>query len=248
MSSPRTLIIDIETTPNITYSWGLFKQNIGINQIVEPSRMMCFAAKWLGEEETMFFAEWINRDLMLDAAYRLLDEAHILMHYNGNKFDVPILRKELILAGYKPPSPFKNIDLWQVVSRQFKFTSSKLEYVSRQLGLEGTVAHSGFELWKAVMARVVQALDLMETYNRQDVELLVDLYEVLLPWIPNHPNQNLYTQDETPVCTNCASGDLIREGYAYTALGKYQRYSCRDCGKWSRGNKRIDGAAVQSAL
>jgi hypothetical protein len=33
-SGARIVTIDIETFPNIVYTWGLFEQNISINQIV----------------------------------------------------------------------------------------------------------------------------------------------------------------------------------------------------------------------
>ena len=42
----RILYLDIETAPNEGKFWGLFKQNIGTNQITKPGYTLCFAAKW----------------------------------------------------------------------------------------------------------------------------------------------------------------------------------------------------------
>ena len=50
----RLLFFDLETSPNLVYTWGLFNQNIGINQIVEPTRVLCFGAQWLGESKVHF--------------------------------------------------------------------------------------------------------------------------------------------------------------------------------------------------
>ena len=48
---PKVLVIDIETSPNVVYAWGLWDQNIGISQVIEPSRVLCFAAKWVGQKK-----------------------------------------------------------------------------------------------------------------------------------------------------------------------------------------------------
>src|SRR5690606_22016747 len=46
----RILTLDVETSPMLSYHFGLWDQNIGINQIVKQSRIICFAAKWVGEK------------------------------------------------------------------------------------------------------------------------------------------------------------------------------------------------------
>jgi hypothetical protein len=54
----KILVLDIETAPMTVLSFGLRNQNIGINQIIAPSRMIAFSAKWLGEKETFFYSEY----------------------------------------------------------------------------------------------------------------------------------------------------------------------------------------------
>lgn len=78
----------------------------------------------------------------------------------------------------------------------------------------------------------------MMEYCVNDTRATEDLYFHLLPWIDNHPAHGLYN-DEEHVCPNCGGKHLIQEGYAYTALGKFHRYSCKDCGRWSRGKKNV---------
>jgi transposase-like protein len=75
----------------------------------------------------------------------------------------------------------------------------------------------------------------MKEYQIQDVNLLIDLYEKLKPWIKNHPNHNMFS--EGAVCPNCSSTHLQKRGTAVSAAGAYQRYQCRDCGTWSQGTK-----------
>jgi transposase-like protein len=38
-------------------------------------------------------------------------------------------------------------------------------------------------------------------------------------------------------CPNCGSTHLVKRGIAITEAARWQRYSCGDCGKWSRGEK-----------
>jgi hypothetical protein len=83
------------------------------------------------------------------------------------------------------------------------------------------------------------AQNLMERYNRQDVNLLEKLYKVLLPWIPNHPNHALWMKPGKPVCPNCGSRKLQKRGIERTKTLKYQRYHCQSCGKWPRSRLSI---------
>ena len=50
----KKLILDIETAPHRVYAWGLWDQNIYIDQIEEPGYTLCWAAKWHGKNKVMF--------------------------------------------------------------------------------------------------------------------------------------------------------------------------------------------------
>jgi hypothetical protein len=50
----KILMYDIETTPMKVYTWGLWQQNIGINQIIESTEMMCYGARFLGQKKMNF--------------------------------------------------------------------------------------------------------------------------------------------------------------------------------------------------
>lgn len=246
MDGPRILSIDIETSPVVAHAWALFKQNIAINQIIEPPRTICFAAKFLGERKVHFYSEHEHgHDAMIKAAHDLLDEADVVMHYNGDRFDIPRLNLEFVLAGLLPPAPYKSIDLLKVVRTNFQFQSNKLAYVSEQLGLAGKVKHEGHELWIKCLAGDPKAWAKMKKYNVQDTRLLEEIYEKLRPWISNHPHHGLYSgQDD--VCPNCGAQNefLERRGFTTTSLGRFQRFRCKTCGTWSRSNRREMGVAV----
>jgi DNA polymerase elongation subunit (family B) len=237
------LSLDIETSPVVAHAWALFKQNIAINQIIEHPRTICFAAKFMDERKVHFYSEHEHgHEAMVQAAHDLLSECDIVMHFNGDRFDLPRLNTEFILAGLTPPAPYKSIDLYRVIRNNFNFTSNKLAYVSERLGLAGKIKHEGHELWIKCLAGDAKAWAQMKRYNIQDVRLLEEIYDKVRPWIASHPNYALYAPGTESVCPNCGSEDLERRGFALTSMGRFQRFRCKGCGSWSRSNKRDGGA------
>ena len=234
----KILHLDIESSPNTAHVWGLWQQNVSINQLMESSYVLCYAAKWQGEEDIHFDSVHQSKPKsMLKGIHVLLDQADAVVHYNGTKFDIPTLNKEFLLHGYNPPSPYKQVDLLRVVRSNFRFPSNKLDYVAQRLGLGKKHDHEGHELWVKCMNGDKDAWKRMEAYNIQDVVLLESLYDKLLPWIKTHPNHNLYTDDV--VCPTCSGHRLQKRGTAISSVGTYQRYQCKDCGSWSQSTKSV---------
>lgn len=239
----KILLLDIESAPNLAYVWGLFQQNVAINQIESAGYTMCWAAKWLGDDTIMFDSvRKSGEKKMLQRIHKLLDQADAVVHYNGVKFDIPTLNKEFIKNEMLPPSPYKHIDILLHCRRIFRFESNKLDYVAKALGLGGKVKHEGFELWVQCMAGDAAAWKRMEEYNRHDVVLLEKLYEKVLPWIYGHPNVSVH--NEIPSCPNCGSFDYQARGYQITKASKYKRYQCSGCGHWFRDAVRVAGLAA----
>ena len=58
MPKPKILLLDIETAPSIAYVWRLFDENISVDQIISPTRMICWASKWYGQKDISFASEW----------------------------------------------------------------------------------------------------------------------------------------------------------------------------------------------
>lgn len=239
----KTLTIDIETSPSLGYVWGLFQQNLALNQLDQVTEVMCFAAKWLDKSKVEFYSTHHHgKDEMVRQAWRLLDEADAVIHYNGASFDIPHLNREFLLAGLTPPSPYKQIDLMLAAKKKFRFISRKLQHITEQLELSGKLSHTGFQMWRDAMAGDEKAWNLFRRYNIQDVRTTEELYFRLLPWIDGHPHQGLFVEDEgvsQTLCPRCGKDALQKRGFAVTDLGRYQRYHCQECGGWSRGKKAL---------
>lgn len=231
----KLLLLDIETAPLVVFAWGLFDQNININQIVSKGYTLCFSAKWLGSDEVIFDSVKRSKPKsMLLHVHRLLCEADAVIHYNGKSFDIPTLNAEFFQHDIAPPAPYKQIDLYRVVKSEFRVPSKKMDYVAELCGVDKKMQHKGMEMWKGCMSGEAESWAEMEAYNRQDVKTLEQLYERMRPWIRNHPNHGLYDEPGLPVCTNCGGSHLQRRGYSRTATNKFARFQCKACGSWMR--------------
>jgi hypothetical protein len=234
----KILLLDIETAPNTVFTWGLFNQYVGLEQIIKPGYTLSWAAKWLGESEVMFESiASTSPKKMIQRIHKLIDQADAVVHYNGSKFDMPVLNKEFLLHKLPPPSPVQQIDLLRTVRKQFRLSSNKLDFVAQSLGLGSKESHKGFSLWVGCMNKDKESWEIMERYNKQDVVLLESLYNHLLPWIKSHPNMSVFHRTEC--CPHCSSKDYQKRGIQLTRLGEYQRYRCNKCNTWFRSNHTL---------
>jgi DNA polymerase elongation subunit (family B) len=239
----RVLAIDIETRPALVYTWSLWQPTIGIDQIVDQGGMMSCGYKWFGKSRVKFLSDHhTGHEQMVRRLWGLLDEADVVVHFNGRRFDVPHIQREFVELGLNPPSPFKQMDLLETVRHEFRFLSNKLANVSKQLGLEGKVEHEGFMLWRRCMDGDELAWARMRRYNIRDVLLLEEAYLVLRPWIRSHPSHAAFTGRN--VCPKCGSARIEGRGLATLTTGRYQRLHCLECGAWSRSTQRIEKTAV----
>ena len=233
----KALLFDIETAPTKAYIWDLVTRYVPHGHVAEAGYTLCWAAKWLGKKKVHYKSTHHHgMKEMLEGIWELLDEADVVIHYNGTKFDVPTLNREFLIHGMRPPSPFQEIDLYRTAKGRFKLLSNSLAFLAKVLGIEAKLQHKGMDLWTECMAGEKEAWKMMKAYNIQDVHVLEQAYEKLLPWIQPHPNMGHFVDTEKPVCPTCGSNHLQSRGSYYTATMRYQRYQCMEkaCGKWSR--------------
>lgn len=232
-SLPKLLVLDIESSPALCYTFSAYDTTIGPDQVVDPGGVLCFAAQWVGQKEIMFYSEWEHGKLeMLKVAHRLMSEADAIIGYNSIKFDSPKLRGEFILAGLNDIPPPTQIDLYKVVKR-FGFIMNKLAFIGPLFNLGNKIKHEGFGLWRSVMEGDPKAQAKMRKYCIGDVKLTTLLYERVKGFITDHPHlgENKYA------CGSCGSDHLQQRGYRRTKEFKVQRLQCQGCGAWSTGRR-----------
>lgn len=238
-NEPKILLFDLETFPNLGFSWGQYDQNI--IKFKREWGILCWCAKWLDSKKVikcklpdykLYKRDKFNDKEAVKKLWKLVNEADVLIAHNGINFDIRRMNARFIYHNLPPPSPYKVIDTKRVAKRYFHFNSNSLDNLGQHLKLGQKNKHSGFSLWEGCMNGNMKDWNVMIKYNVQDVILLEKIYKKLRPFIINHPNWGLYIKKEY-VCPNCGSTGVQRRGYYYTKVAKYQRWQCQSCGAWS---------------
>jgi len=242
----KVLFWDIETSLLIGKAFKIWDTNI--LDIDQDWYMLSYSWRWDHEKKTNVKAlcdykgyksgkdceEKLIRDL-----WKLLDEADIIVHHNGDKFDYKKARAKFLEYGLPPHSHVEKVDTLKIARREFALTSNRLNDIGEKLGLGTKTPHTGLRLWLECMDGCKKAWKLMKKYSKQDTILLHKVYYKLLPWRTNGINFGMLIEDGTAICPNCSSDDVMKRGFSYTNSGKYQRFQCKDCGKYSRTRSKI---------
>lgn len=239
---PRILFIDIETRPIVAEVWSLYNvERIGLNQVREFGGTICVGAKWAGEKRTRFFSNWQHgHEQMLRSVHELWEQAGAICGYNNDRFDNRKLKGEFLKAGLPPPKPVASIDVFKTVKREFGFDSNKLQHVADLLGVGSKLQHEGHALWTKVLQGDPKAQRTMERYCKQDVRLLEQVYDRLLPWISTHPKLD---HDVRGNCNKCGSTHLTSQGWKPSNGFRTQSLKCQNCGGWQQGRREKIAAA-----
>lgn len=231
MLDARILFVDIETSLMLVYSFGIRDQHIAHTQIADDrgGRLIhCVGLKWKGKPAKVL-SEWEHGYKgMLQGVHDAFHEADAIITYNGANFDLPKINGQFLLAGMTPPPPPTHIDLYKT-ARKMGFPSSKLDYLSKTLGIGQKVKHDGFQLWVDVFNGCPKAQRKMARYCAGDVRLTEQLYDQVRPYIQNHPALALTKNGHCPAC---GSSRLVSNGFRRTKAVIYQRLQCQACGHW----------------
>lgn len=244
MSGPKILVYDIETSPIIAQVWSIWDQNVGLNQIQKDWEVLSWGAKWYNpKSSTVMYQSQENQTekQVLQGIWKLLDECDVVLTQNGKGFDQRKLNARFVIHGMKPPSSYRHIDMLLVARKQFGFTSHKLEYMADKINKKyKKLKHKefpGHELWVQCLKGNKKAWKAMKTYNQYDVLSLEELYSRLCPW-DSTINRAVYGETGLPVCA-CGSKQFQKNGYTYSSVGKYQRYTCSSCGSEIKDRRNL---------
>ena len=248
---PKILIFDLETSPELGYVWGRFKQFLAPVQVEQRSYLLTWSAKWLGEKEVM--ADAINNYRQTETKYgqeddlevvtsiwHLLDECDVAVAHNGLRFDFPYLNSRFAYHGLGMPSPYKAVDTCKIAKKYFRFPANSLKELGIYLNIDTPKLDTDFQLWIDCMHGVRGAWDYMVEYNKFDVKLLEEVYLRIRPYDKSHPNLALYYEGDE--VRNPTSGEIVTgvvEGkLAYTSQSAFPVYQGED-GHMFRSSKRV---------
>lgn len=240
MSQPKILVFDIETSPIEAYVWGLYDQNIALNQIKKDWNFLSWAAKWYGEpaKKTMYMDNSKSKDIhndkkLVKGLSKLLSKADIIITQNGDKFDVKKFNARAAINKLPPVGGFRSTDVLKESRKVFGFTSQSLEYTSNVLNTKyKKLKHSkfpGMELWTEIDKGNKKAWKAMKEYCIHDVLSTEEKFQKIRGWIKTQNLANYFDDDK--LRCHCGSTNLLFKGYTRTDTGKFKRWTCRTCSK-----------------
>lgn len=233
MTKPKVLFYDLETFPNIGYTWAKWEQNV--IKFVKEWELASFAFKWQGDKKvTCYSRRNYSEKALVKKLYSVIDNADITIAHNGDSFDLKKAKAKFVQFGLKPPSLSKSVDTKKIAKSQFAFNSNSLNDLGETLGLGKKIDTGGFDLWLGCMNNDRASWTLMEKYNCQDVVLLEKVYNALKSWAPSHPNMAVLAGIKG--CPKCGSSKIHSRGWTAAAQKLQKKYRCVACGGWFIGN------------
>lgn len=226
----KVLVWDIETTD--------FKGDFG--------HMLMWAAKWVGDDTTYYSriddsTTWDDSDPesrvqdreVVEEIVAMIEEADMLVHHYGDKFDLPFLNTRCLANGIVPPAPKSSIDTCKIARAALKMTSNRLgnlaDFLASPDARKGALSK---KQWKLAGQGHRATLDAMLDYCIADVIATEAVYLKLRSVIRQHPHMAAVVLDEPAAlrCPACGGVNTHKHATRRTLRQIQSRRRCDDCG------------------
>jgi DNA polymerase elongation subunit (family B) len=238
---PKIVFWDIETSGIVATTWNLYPESISHENMIQDWFMLCVAWKELGgkmqtvsllDDKKRFKKDCTDDYHVVKTIRDALEDVDILVHQNGDRFDMRMLTTRLMYHNLPPLPKLQTIDTLKEIKRVSRNTSNRLDYIGKWLlGVGKMETPKG--TWLKAMNGDEKALKLMLSYNVKDVELLERVYHRTKKYYKTSPHLGaLMGKDKNHSCPKCGSThfDPSHNKIRYTASGnkKIQR-QCSKC-------------------
>lgn len=234
--SIKRLFFDIETSPNIVYTWNIgYDLKIDYQNIITERAVICICYKWEHEKEVhSLYWDKGNDKQMIRKFFDIITEADEIIGHNSDKFDMKWFKARALYHGIFYMPEFKTIDTLKISRQNFKFNSHRLDYIGQFLGLGKKVDTGGFGLWKDIIENNgKESLNKMITYCKGDVLLLEKIYNVFKGYSKPKTHIGVLKGNGKCSCPTCGSDNSYSKGYKITASGTHQmKRHCQSCGHY----------------
>ena len=240
----RRLFWDIETSPNIMFSWRAgYKINLPPENIITEREIICICWKWEGSKQVHSLQWDDGNDLeMIKAFAPVLLEADEMIAHNGDHFDLKWYQGRHLMHELPPIPASRTVDTLKIARKLFYLNSYRLEYLAQVLLGRGKI-HTGFNLWRQCMEITQPDRDIrdknvrkMVRYCKRDVSLVEDLWRL----------ETAYTKPSTHAavdatgnpqdrwkCSHCGSDEVVIQKTRTTAAGMVQhQMKCKSCHRY----------------
>ena len=248
MREPKVLIFDVETTTIElaiqTYGLKNYIKYFNHKDVTRDWSMLGASWKYHGKKKvyanTVDPKDIFNDEKIVRELYDALASADVIIGHNSDKFD--LLKFNTRALHYRLPpldiSTRMTVDTLKLARKYFALTSNSLAYIADFLGVP---AKDNSPDWTKILNGDAKELRYMKKYNKQDVLVTEQVYDIIKGWDSRHPNIDAVADirdclgDKVDVCKTCLSPNLIKNGYMLTRVGKRLRKKCVSCGATQQG-------------
>jgi len=235
--------LDIETTPNEGYFWRCgYKINIQPNNISRERAMIC--AAWAHDDGKIEVADdlilWdngvIDDSLIVKKLAEAVEDSTILVHHNGDKFDIKWIRSRALTHGINNVPRWASFDTLKSVRANIQLPSNRLGDIGRYFGLSEKIKTDP-DLWKNIVFGDNSRMQEMIDYCEQDVILLEQVYHKIKGVVPLKTHVGVTGMREKWSCPACGSEKVVVKSHtnctSATGVRKHQMH-CKEkeCGRY----------------
>jgi DNA polymerase elongation subunit (family B) len=241
----KRMFFDIETSPNIVYSWRTgYRLSIPPENIIKERAIICICYKWEFDDKVHYLTwdENQNDKFMLELFIQEVLKADEVIGHNGDKFDLPWVKTRAAIHELKFPAYVKSLDTLSKVRREgFNFNSNKLDYLSKILLGEQKMETGGFQLWVDICEKNdPKAMETMVNYCKKDVVLLEKVYHRLQNYFKPNTHVGAKISYSKECCPGCGEDTANHIKVMTTAAGTIQHLvQCTNCHKYYKLSNSI---------
>jgi len=229
----RRLFFDIETSPNICYAWRIgYNLSLQPHDIIEERKIICISYKWENEDKIHTLSwdkDQCDKQMLIDFV-KIANEADEMIAHNGDRYDIKWIRTRCIYHRVPMFPNYRTLDTLKKAKSGFNFNSNKLDYIAQYLGVGAKVKHSGFDMWKNVMAGDKEAMREMKHYCEGDIIVLEDVYQAMQSYIKQNTHVGVLNNNLKYSCPSCGSENTELLKNNVTPLGTIKRLMRCECG------------------
>jgi uncharacterized protein YprB with RNaseH-like and TPR domain len=227
--TPKILIYDIETSLVEAALWWTGKQYVGHHQLRTEPKIITIAYKWVGDD-TVTVLKWDENQSDKEMMRKFLDiynSADMVIGQNNDKFDNRFINARAMKYNFDVNVFVKSFDIMKQTKRLFRLPSYSMDYITKYLGIQGKLGHTGRAMWEDIQFGSKKAskaaLKLMSDYNVQDVLATEEMYTKLRKYMGHITHLGVLAGETKCSCPNCGSTKLKLYKTTVTATGVIRR-------------------------
>jgi predicted RNA-binding Zn-ribbon protein involved in translation (DUF1610 family) len=230
----KRLFYDIETSPNITFTWRTgYRLTIPHENILQERAIICICWKWEGDDQVHSLT-WDKHQCdkrMIQKFVDILNTCDEAVAHNGNMFDLKWIKTRSLYHRIPMYPNYTTIDTLKIARGHFYLNSNKLDYIAKFLGFGGKMETGGFDLWKSVVLdKCKDSLEKMVEYCKRDVVLLEKVYNEIRTYSNHSFNYAVANGGDKHHCPNCGSPTVRLSKTRTTPAGTIRRQmKCGSC-------------------